>query len=127
MNAEKGGTSARPCGWVNIHIALKAKPPRRGVPGREQWSAEPERFMEMYGSHPERLRNLHFSFVVLLRAVRKAAPALAKMDLRLGQDPQAGPFFWRTFRLTFRSFFVIVCAWDELGGVAVMTKRLRLS
>jgi ERO1-like protein alpha len=71
---------------VNIHIALKAKPPKRGVPGREDWSADPKRFMDHYGSHPERLRNLHFSFVVLLRALRKAAPALASMDVRLGQD-----------------------------------------
>lgn len=71
---------------VNIHIALKAKPPKRGVPGREKWSADPRRFMEHYGSHPERLRNLHFSFVVLLRALRKAAPALASMDMKLGQD-----------------------------------------
>ena len=51
---------------VNAHIALKAKPPRRKVPGREQWSADPARFVAQYGAHPERLRNLHFSFVVLL-------------------------------------------------------------
>jgi hypothetical protein len=30
--------------------------------------------------YTERLRNLHFSFVVLLRALRKAAPALAGTD-----------------------------------------------
>jgi len=71
---------------VNIHIALKAKPPKQGVPGREEWSPDPKRFMEQYGSHPERLRNMHFSFVVLLRALQKAAPALARMDLRLGLD-----------------------------------------
>ena len=71
---------------VNAHIALKAKPPRRKVPGREQWSADPARFVAQYGAHPERLRNLHFSFVVLLRALRKAAPALTEMNLRLGQD-----------------------------------------
>ena len=31
-------------------------------------------------------RSLHFSFVVLLRALRKAAPTLGVMDLSLGQD-----------------------------------------
>ena len=71
---------------VNIHIALKAKTPKKGVVGREDWSADPARFAAHYGQHPERLRNLHFSFVVLLRALRKAAPALGVMDLSLGQD-----------------------------------------
>ena len=71
---------------VNIHIALKAKTPKKGVVGREDWSADPARFAAHYGQHPERLRNLHFSFVVLLRALRKAAPTLGVMDLSLGQD-----------------------------------------
>ena len=71
---------------VNIHIALKAKTPKKGVQGREDWSADPARFAAHYGQHPERLRNLHFSFVVLLRALRKAAPTLGVMDLSLGQD-----------------------------------------
>ena len=29
---------------VNIHIALKAKTPKKGVVGREDWSADPARF-----------------------------------------------------------------------------------
>ena len=42
---------------VNVHVALKAKPPRRNTPGREVWSrADPKRFQRMYGEHPERLR-----------------------------------------------------------------------
>ena len=73
---------------VNVHVALKAKMPKKNVPGREDWSADPARFVRQYGAHPERLRNLHFSFVVLLRALRKAAPALQAMDLTLGQDPE---------------------------------------
>ena len=32
-----------------------------------------DRFMKDIGDHPERAKNLHFSFVVLLRAVRKAS------------------------------------------------------
>ena len=72
---------------VNTHIALKAKPPRRNTPGREVWSPDPARFQRMYGEHPDRLRNMHFSFVVLLRALRKASDALAQMDVALGHDP----------------------------------------
>ena len=71
---------------VNVHVALKAKPPRRNTPGREVWSPDPKRFQRMYGEHPERLRNLHFSFVVLLRALRKASEALARADVALGHD-----------------------------------------
>ena len=56
---------------VNVHVALKAKMPKKNVPGREDWSADPARFVRQYGAHPERLRNLHFSFVVLLRALRR--------------------------------------------------------
>ena len=72
---------------VNVHIALKAKPPKKNTPGRETWSPDPVRFTQMYGEHPERLRNLHFSFVVMLRALRKASAALAAADVSLGQDP----------------------------------------
>ena len=72
---------------VNVHVALKAKPPKKNTPGREVWSPDPARFQRMYGEHPDRLRNLHFSFVVLLRALRKASEALARTDVALGHDP----------------------------------------
>ena len=74
---------------VNVHVALKAKPPRRNTPGRAQWSPDPKRFQRMYGEHPERLRNLHFSFVVLLRALRKASESLARSGR--GSRPRPPP------------------------------------
>ncbi|CAE8637630.1 unnamed protein product [Polarella glacialis] len=40
------------------------------------WGPNPQRFMTEIGNQPERAKNLHFSFVVLLRAVKKAAPFL---------------------------------------------------
>jgi flavocytochrome c len=70
---------------VNVHVALRAKPPKRAA-GIAEWSEDPERYARHYGEHPERLRNLHFSFVVLLRALRKAAPALLDVDVKLGED-----------------------------------------
>jgi ERO1-like protein alpha len=39
-----------------------------------------------YGSHPERLKNLHFAFVVVLRAVRKAAPYLYNYPFSVGDS-----------------------------------------
>jgi hypothetical protein len=57
---------------INIHIALNYKPPKRGV--RDTWESNPRRFVEQYAPHPERLKNMYFSYVVLLRALRKVRP-----------------------------------------------------
>ena len=70
---------------INIHIALHSKPPKRAL-GETEWGSDPKKFVDIFSKHPDRLKNLHFSFVVLLRALRKAAPALAKMDVRMGQN-----------------------------------------
>jgi flavocytochrome c len=42
--------------------------------------------MDTVGSHPERIRNLNFAFVVLLRALRKAAPVLASFSYAVSGD-----------------------------------------
>ena len=68
---------------VNIHVALHANPPQSED---EEWLPDPARFAQLFENHPERLKNLHFSFVVMLRALRKATPALAKFPTDLGQD-----------------------------------------
>ena len=68
---------------VNIHVALHANPPTNE---NEEWLPDPLRFAQLFENHPERLKNLHFSFVVMLRALRKATPALAKFPTELGQD-----------------------------------------
>ena len=72
---------------INIHIALNSKPPRRAA-GEAEWGSDPKKFVENFAKHPDRLKNLHFSFVVLLRALRKAAPALSRIDVRIGQDSE---------------------------------------
>lgn len=72
---------------INIHIALHSKPPKRAL-GETEWGSDVKKFMDLFAEHPDRLKNLHFSFVVLLRALRKAAPALSQMDVKIGQDAQ---------------------------------------
>jgi len=72
---------------INIHIALNSKPPKRAA-GETEWGSDPKKFVEIFAKHPDRLKNLHFSFVVLLRALRKAAPALSRIDVRIGQDAE---------------------------------------
>lgn len=72
---------------TNIHISLEYFPPSKSA-GRENWQPNPERFMTQYGQHPDRLKNLHFSFVVLLRAVRKAAPYLYNYPFVSGDEEE---------------------------------------
>jgi flavocytochrome c len=71
---------------VNIHIALNYFPPRKGK--RTEWAPNPQRFLALFNDHPERLKNLHFAFVVLLRALRKAAPALEKFPMNVGNKEE---------------------------------------
>eukprot|EP00930_Biecheleria_cincta_P084104 TRINITY_DN73595_c0_g1_i1.p1 TRINITY_DN73595_c0_g1~~TRINITY_DN73595_c0_g1_i1.p1 ORF type:complete len:1181 (+),score=280.85 TRINITY_DN73595_c0_g1_i1:35-3544(+) len=59
------------------------------APGTKQkggWAPNLERFMETIGQHPERAKNLHFAFVVLLRAVKKSAPFLQSYQYSTGDD-----------------------------------------
>jgi flavocytochrome c len=60
---------------VNIHIAQKFFPPSKRL-GRTKWMPNPSLFKQHFADHPERLMNVHFAFVVLLRALVKAKPVL---------------------------------------------------
>ena len=51
---------------------------------RQNWESNPQYFMEKFENHPEYLRNLHFSYVVLLRALRKASPFLQGYEIKTG-------------------------------------------
>eukprot|EP00958_Prasinococcus_capsulatus_P025421 scaffold4305_cov370-Prasinococcus_capsulatus_cf.AAC.1 len=71
---------------INTHIALKYFPPRKGH--RTDWEKNPGLFMQQVGSHPDRMQNLHFSFVVMLRALSKISPFLYNFPFRVGDtDP----------------------------------------
>jgi len=73
---------------ISIHITLAYTPQMQD--GKMVYRAEPQRFLDLYADHPERLHNLHFGFVVLLRALHKAAPYLkARVDRFAQADPQA--------------------------------------
>lgn len=74
---------------TNIHIALAFNPPSKAK-GRKVWSSSPQRFMDLYGNKPEYLKNLYFSFVVLLRALRRAGPYLYNLPFTgSGSDEEA--------------------------------------
>lgn len=65
---------------INTHIALSFRSKNLVVPN-------PELFMSSVGSHPDRVRNLNFAFVVLLRALRKASDAMMRISYRISNDP----------------------------------------
>jgi ERO1-like protein alpha len=60
---------------INIHISKNYYPPRKGK--RDTFEPNPRRYWQQFASHPERLRNLHFAFVVLLRAVQRGSAFLS--------------------------------------------------
>lgn len=76
-------------GWhasTSISIAKNYYAP--GTKQKGGWAPNLDRFMKDIGDHPERAKNLHFSFVVLLRAVRKAAPLLQSYAFHTGDDKE---------------------------------------
>eukprot|EP00435_Cladocopium_sp_Y103_P070770 s285_g36.t1 len=78
-------------GWhasTSISIAKNFYAP--GTKQKGNWAPNLDRFMKDIGDHPERAKNLHFSFVVLLRAVRKAAPFLQSYAFHTGDDKEDG-------------------------------------
>jgi len=68
---------------TTLSIAVNYYPPSKRK-GRPDWEASPQYFMDRFEGHPEYIRNLHFSYVVLLRALSKAAPFLSRYEIRTG-------------------------------------------
>eukprot|EP00967_Tisochrysis_lutea_P000722 scaffold910_cov30-Tisochrysis_lutea.AAC.4 len=55
--------------FIRYHAPSKSK-------GRETWEPNLAYFARQFDGHPERVKNLHFAFVVLLRALSRASPHL---------------------------------------------------
>eukprot|EP00591_Stephanopyxis_turris_P004924 CAMPEP_0195510808 /NCGR_PEP_ID=MMETSP0794_2-20130614/3344_1 /TAXON_ID=515487 /ORGANISM="Stephanopyxis turris, Strain CCMP 815" /LENGTH=1256 /DNA_ID=CAMNT_0040638299 /DNA_START=317 /DNA_END=4087 /DNA_ORIENTATION=+ len=68
---------------TTISIAKNYFPPSKRKK-REFWEPNPQYFMDKFANRPEHIRNLHFSYVVLLRALRKATPFLSSYEIRTG-------------------------------------------
>jgi hypothetical protein len=51
---------------------------------RTKYEPNPTLFVETFNSHPDYLRNVHFSYVVLLRALRRGAPFLKQYNYVTG-------------------------------------------
>jgi len=57
-------------------------PKKKGDP----WRPNPQKFISHFNDHPDRLKNLHFAFVVVLRALFKAKDFLANYDYSSTED-----------------------------------------
>lgn len=68
---------------TTLSIAKNYYPPSKRK-GRPDWEPNPTFFMEKFGPHPDHIRNLHFSYVVLLRALAKASSFLHGYVIRTG-------------------------------------------
>ena len=68
---------------TNTHVARFYHAPSKRK-NRTNWEPELSYYQRQFDHHPERIKNLHFAFVVLLRAVRRASPFLASYDYTLG-------------------------------------------
>ena len=63
---------------ISTHIAREYYFPDKG------WGTNIPLFVKAVGSHPDRLNNLYFAFLVLLRALSKAQDALLAVDYSTG-------------------------------------------
>lgn len=72
---------------TTVSIAVNYYPPSKRKK-RVDWESNPQYFMQQFQHSPEYIRNLHFTYVVLLRALSKAAPYLRTYDLRTGNVVQ---------------------------------------
>lgn len=68
---------------TTLSIAKNYYPPNKRK-GRVGWEHNAMYFFKQFGDRPEYIRNLHFSYVVLLRALKKAYPILNKYEIRTG-------------------------------------------
>lgn len=71
---------------INIHIALNWYPPRAGK--RTTYQPNTKRFANLFRNYPDRLKNMHFAFVVMLRALKRASVHLYSYNTSLGDSKE---------------------------------------
>eukprot|EP00521_Asterionellopsis_glacialis_P008400 CAMPEP_0195285398 /NCGR_PEP_ID=MMETSP0707-20130614/3242_1 /TAXON_ID=33640 /ORGANISM="Asterionellopsis glacialis, Strain CCMP134" /LENGTH=1388 /DNA_ID=CAMNT_0040344885 /DNA_START=294 /DNA_END=4460 /DNA_ORIENTATION=+ len=101
---------------TTLSIAKNYYPPSKRK-NRKEWEPNPQFFMDKFGDNPDHIRNLHFSYVVLLRALQKSSPFLYNYDIRTGnivEDETASILLKRLLDSTIlRSCQNVFTAFDE--------------
>jgi len=77
---------------INIHISETYYPPSKLRP---TWEPNLDKFARNFGDSPERLKNLHFAYVVLLRALERATPFLYNFPFAAGEDVEEDKYTMR--------------------------------
>lgn len=101
---------------TTLSIAKNYYPPSKSK-GRVDWESNPKYFMDKFQYHPEYIRNMHFAYVVMLRAIRKASDYLYNYDIQSGNslEDQASEVLLRRLLDTaiLRSCSGVFSAFDE--------------
>lgn len=94
-------------GWhasVSTHIA-KEYSFKNG-----KWVSNIEKFMELVGNYPERIENIHFTFVVLLRALFKAKNSLGNFSFKIGHNEKVDEMTVKLMNHLIDSSVMSLCA-----------------
>lgn len=101
---------------TTLSIAKNYYPPSKRK-GRVDWESNPKYFMDKFQHHPEYIRNMHFSYVVMLRAIKKASQYLYNYDIQSGNalEDQASKVLMKRLLDTsiLRSCSGVFSAFDE--------------
>ena len=68
---------------TTLSIAQNYYPPSKRH-NRTSYEPNPQYFMDKFQHHPDHIRNLHFSYVVMLRAIKKASKYLYNYEISSG-------------------------------------------
>lgn len=97
-------------GWhASTTIAIAKNFYAPGTKRKGAWAPNPDKYMDAFGQHPDRVKNLHFSFVVMLRAVKKVAPFLRSYSYSTG-DSREDAMTKRLVRRLLDSQVLSVCS-----------------
>jgi len=101
---------------TTLSIAKNYYPPSKKK-NRTSWESNPQFFMDKFQDHPEYIRNLHFAYVVTLRAIRKASKYLYDYPMASGNsmDDDAAKILLRRLldSAILRSCSSVFSAFDE--------------
>ncbi|KAL3906745.1 MAG: hypothetical protein SGARI_003861, partial [Bacillariaceae sp.] len=101
---------------TTLSIAENYYPPSKRH-NRTDYEPNPTYFMKKFQDHPDHIRNLHFSYVVMLRAIKKASDYLYNYEIKSGnvmEDEAARILLKRLLDTTImRSCSNVFSAFDE--------------
>jgi hypothetical protein len=81
-NDSDDGTPIATCTYIRTHIHTQTRD--YYDQHKDRWCPNTKLFVEKVGMHPERIHNLYFAYLFVMRAIAKAAPELMEYDYNTG-------------------------------------------